>query len=198
MRRWIVLGLLALVIPGYGYGQQHLRVNSPTKTDNAPAIAQSIWKRFASEEGRFSVLFPGSPEQLSRAVPYAAGQSTEFRMFFVERKSDAIVYAVAYNDFPIPASAINADVMQQALDSGRDAMLTNLKATLLSERPIQLGNHPGRELLFKLSGNARGRIRLYFVGTRLYQVWSIVDANRQKHLTKSIEGFLNSFALLPQ
>ncbi len=190
---WKRVGVVVCVVP-------FLLLGSPTATTltvvASVPMAQSIWKRFSSTEGRFAVLFPGEPGELKRPVQYGTDQATEFRMFYVERPKEKIVYAVAYNDFPMAGNTITPELMQRALVSGRDSMLKSLQATLISERPIQLDTAPGREIIFKLPNNALGRIRIYFVGQRLYQVWSIVDADRQKYLTKSIEGFLNSFEVV--
>lgn len=164
----------------------------------APApLAQSIWSRFSSPEGGFSVLFPGAPRKLQQKVQFAANQSTEMFMFLVERRQEA-TYAVAYNDYPITGGSLPPEVVRSALNSGRDSVLKSLGAQLVSEQEITLAGHSGREISLRRGNTFVGRIRMYLVGDRLYQVWVIVPPAKEPFLTRSMQGFLDSFALLAE
>jgi hypothetical protein len=154
-------------------------------------LAQSIWKRFSSSDGRFAVLFPGEPTVVKQALPYADGQTTEIHAFYVERPTEDTTYAVAYNDFPF-GGEVSPELLKQAFDNGRDRMVGEAK--LLSEQTISLGQFGGREFKFIRNDGKLTRARMYYVGGRLYQI--VVETGREKHLTKSIEGFLNSFQLV--
>ncbi len=161
------------------------------REDAGVLLAQSIWKRFASTEGKFSVLFPGEPTVIKQAVPYADGQTTEINAFYLERSQEETTYAVAYNDFPF-GDAVPPDLLKRAFDTGRDRMIGDAK--LLNEQEITLGKFAGREFKFVNPNGKVTRARMYYVNGRLYQV--MVETLREKYLTKSMEGFLSSFQLL--
>jgi hypothetical protein len=168
-------------------------LSSPVAQTALPsAVAQSIWQRFASPEGRFSVLFPGAPSVLQRSVSYAPGQSTEISVFYVDRPQEATTYVVSYNDFPF-GETIDAAVLKRAFDNGRDRMVGGAK--LLSEQSITLGSVSGREFKFIKTDGKVTRVRMYYSNGRLYQV--MVETAREKYLMKSLEGFFNSFQVVP-
>lgn len=160
-------------------------------------VAESVWRRFSWPEGRFSILFPGTPQRLQQSIEYVAGQTTQVQMFMVQRPQQAIMYLVAYNDYPFDMSQIPPNKIGTVLNAAQNGVLRSLKATFVSQTSLQLKGNPGREIRFKAPGNYVGRIRIFLVGERLYQVWTLVESSKQRSLTKSIEGFLSSFQLLP-
>jgi len=162
-------------------------------------VAQSVWRRHVSEAGGFSILFPGTPQTLQRAVLITDAIAETVTMLYVFREQESSMYAVAYNDFNFIESAeVPLDVIETSLNSGRDGMLKSNRATLLSERKISLGAYPGKEIRFRQADGWIGKARLYFVNKRLYQVLTLVDSKVERNLIKSIDGFLASFQLLAE
>ncbi len=160
------------------------------------AVTQSIWRRFESSEGGFSVLFPGDPQTLHQSVSLPQAMTSRVTMLYVFRQQEAILYAVAFNDFEfLDGVPLTPELIENSLNSGRDAMLKATNARLMGERSIQLGNAVGKEIRFRQGNGSIGRTRFFLIGKRLYQVMAIVDSSREPHLTKSIEGFLTSFQL---
>ncbi|HKS26179.1 MAG TPA: hypothetical protein VJS44_00095 [Pyrinomonadaceae bacterium] len=148
------------------------------------ALAQTPpWTKFSSPEGRFSVLMPASPlrEEQAKQTP-----TEKVVMRFFTAGSDKGVFIVAYADYRMAG-------VKQELDANRDSFLRGMKATLVSESDIKLGENPGREIRA-----ARDRLsirsRIFLVGSRYYQVIAITNANLPGNL--EADKFLNSFELV--
>ena len=154
-------------------------------------IAQSIWKPFSSQEGRFKVLLPGTPtqEKKNTKTKYGTFPTT---IFSVVREEEA-GYLVSYLDFPqnINLTARNRDQYLSAIATG---FAQGAGGRLVSQQNIRLGNLSGKEVRLQFEQGVIGKGRLFLANKRLYTV--IVITDKEKNLTKSIQGYLNSFQLL--
>ncbi|MDX2099623.1 MAG: hypothetical protein SFW36_17730 [Leptolyngbyaceae cyanobacterium bins.59] len=174
---------------------------SPFSTPVVPVqMAQSVWKTFSSSSGGFSVLMPGDPnaEKQTQATP--AGP-IDTQMFMVDRKQDLVAYMVAYSDLPnslVQQAQQNSTNLQTLLNGVRDGFTESIRGKVLNQRTIALNGHPGVEIYLELPGQRMARNRIYLVNKRLYQIVVVVDREKEKNLLKSIDGYLNSFRLLPQ
>ena len=68
----------------------------------------------------------------------------------------------------------------------------NIEGKVVSEKPLPLGSHPGRELQVENAELAM-RIRLYLVDRRLYKV--VASWPKSRVFSVDDERFLNSFRL---
>ena len=80
-----------------------------------------------------------------------------------------------------------------SLTGARDGFLGNLKARLLSERPITLAGTSGIEFEWQ-SEDFHGRAQTFFVGGVLYQVLGIAPLNRP--LPPVVDNIFRPFRLL--
>ncbi len=146
---------------------------------------------------------PGETFSVASPQPLATEQETletelgDIEIFSFTTEVEGVVYAVAYSDYP---EAIAADLdPQRVLDGSRDGAVANVQGRLIQERAVTLGEHPGRELTIEANPNtedrAQVRVRLYLVGSRLYQVLVVVPRDRPDPGTT--EQFLESFTLTP-
>jgi len=155
-------------------------------------IAQSsIWKPYSSTQAGFTVLMPGTPSEESTSVKTEIGV-IPVQLFSVVRPSEA-VYVVAYSDLPDNISQNSRDI-EQLLSGIAAGFSEGSGGRLISQQPIKLGNVQGREIRLQFSQGVISIGRIYVVNKRLYQV--VVATTKEKNLTKSIEGFFNSFQLL--
>jgi TonB family protein len=180
---------------------------------SASSISQSAsqkdhekqWQEFASEEGRFSVRMPGTPQKLVAEVDTRAGQLSQ-PTYVLE--IGGAVYLISYVVFPYP---VPSDSIQQSkmLDAGRDRMLAKDKTLkLLSEAEISLNGIPGREWMTEDETDvSRGRAFLF--NDRLYLVFFSLErkqalrssrmpplpANFTELFIKDSEQFFNSLKL---
>ncbi len=154
-------------------------------------LAQSIWKPFSSEEGRFRVLMPGTPSQEKKntKTKYGTFPTTTFSVI---REKEA-GYVVGYLDFPqtVNLNARNTDQYLSAIASG---FAQGAGGRLVSQQNIRLGNLSGKEIRLQFEQGVIGKGRLFLANRRLYVVVAVTD--KEKSLTKSIQGYLNSFQVL--
>ena len=155
-----------------------------------------------SKKGRYEILLFGPPKIKVQSVPTLAGNLTvTFAMS--EKKGGGCglklgcMAAAAFND--MPAAVVKKTPVDKLLDGARDGALKNSGSTLISEKKITLGKHPGRELKMKRSfgpGEANlmiNRARMFLVGNRLYQVQVI--AMKPFAELPAIQQILDSFKL---
>ena len=144
-------------------------------------------KPFASKDGKFTAKFPGTPKEHTQQ---AAG--VKLYLFALENKDGA--YMAAYADMPIPQNETDKEI-ETRLDGSRDGMVANMKGKLTDEKKIKLdGKHLGREVFADLPAkDGKVRARVYFVGTRLYQV--MVVGKNDLLEAKATTEFLDSLTL---
>ena len=151
----------------------------------------TTWKEFESKEGGFSVQMPGPPAEKRQTFNTQVG-SVDARFFTVEADRGASVFMVVYGDYPEALMA--AEDMTILLDAARDGAVGNIQGTLLSERAISIGGHPGRELQVQSSdGKLALQIRIYLVGSRQYQV--VMVSPKATPSTADRDRFFDSFKL---
>jgi len=166
-----LLKLLITVAACWSIGVSEGRIvvsssSSPTQKDS------SEWKTFSSPEGRFSILFPGTPVSRVSEVQTSSGKVT---VHTVTLKLPESFYHVSYLDYPNYVEG--EEFTKKSLDAGRDGMLARNKGTkLLAERPITIGSFHGREFLILQDGISFGIMETYVVRGRLYEMAILVPA----------------------
>ena len=151
----------------------------------------TTWKEFESKDGGFSVSMPGPPAERRQTFNTQVG-SVEARFFTVEADRGSSVYMIVYGDYPEDLMASHDKNI--LLDAARDGAVGNIQGTLLSERAIAIGNHPGRELqVLSSDGKLALQIRLYLAGNRQYQV--VMVSPKSSSSTADRDRFFDSFKL---
>jgi hypothetical protein len=87
---FVLLIFVILPLIGHAYRTHHFNYPSVIPIKN--------WKRFSSDEGKFSVLFPGTPEGTNDLIKTSFGE-IRMQTFFVWSDIQT-EYAVNYNDNP--------------------------------------------------------------------------------------------------
>jgi hypothetical protein len=100
------------------------------------AADQPEWKEFASKEGRFKVLMPGTPKQNSLDTESNLGKGV---LHMNAMEADKTMYGANYCDFPAEVKKIP---LKQVYDSSRDGAIANMEGKLANEKDIKLGGHP--------------------------------------------------------
>jgi hypothetical protein len=157
----------------------------------APPIPVNSWKKFASDEGKFSVWFPGTPEETAQPLHNLIGEIDAHS--FVVKADIQDFYAVVYGDIPPTVDLQDPSNLfdkAQAMEANQ-----NGSGKIVFQQEIKLKDYPGREFEFAAGGKANysGRIRIFLVGRRLY-VLTIVFLTANPHL-EDRENFFNSFKL---
>ena len=155
------------------------------RADEKPA---ATWKEFASKDGQFKVLMPGTPKPRKVDAESDLGKHV---LYMNTVEAGGTMYGANYCDFP---AEIRKVPLKQVYDSSRDGAVENLKGKLLSEKDIKLGDSPGREIQIEVAGGkSLFRVRVYLVEQRMYQV--VVMGTKKAATSKESEKFLDSFKL---
>jgi hypothetical protein len=141
-------------------------------------------------EGGMTVEMPGTPKKQTQTVQSPAGPVT-VNILGVERSSEA--FMVAYNEFPAQIANALTDP-KTLLDSGRDGAIRNVNGKLTSERNVQIGSYPGREIVGEVPDKkASFTARIYWAKPRLYQI--IYISPQGKTITDDGKKFLDSLKI---
>jgi hypothetical protein len=163
-------------------------VPAPTTMPAGPAQSNTM-QPFTSANGRFSVLFRGTPQQSSQTVHLENSETTmQYRFACADNGTS---YFVTYADYP-------PDVVgpsPQAFLQGDENVSVNGK-TLLTDAAINLDGAPGRAFTFTCSyadGSIRScNVHAFLAGTRLYTL--MVVAQKGDTATQA-DQFMNSFRI---
>jgi hypothetical protein len=165
-----------------------LRTLSTAPTDQPITPTEIEWQEF-TEEGRFSVTVPRA---LIKTMQKEETQIGEIDIHMFTTEYAGIEYAVGYNDYP-PDLILDP---QLGLDGARDGIVANVNGKLLSEQPISIDDHPGRELAVEATDNSRtiiAKVRIYLVENTLYQILAV--APKDLSSSPDIAKFMDSFKL---
>jgi hypothetical protein len=152
----------------------------------------SALKEFASKEGGFSVLLPGTPNETKIPIPAPpGGKRTTQYLFAVNRGNGA--YLVSYQDNP-ELEKVSAEKAQEALKRAQTGVQNMFNGKLMNEKAITFQGNPGREFSTEVpAGPGVCRSRIYLVKGRLYQL--IAVGVKEFPTTPEAEQFFNSFKL---
>jgi hypothetical protein len=162
-----------------------LTMSVPLVVLSSTVLAQSsIWKKFTSEAGGFSVVMPGIPRERKEQT---------LALYEVTRDEERVRYAVGYLELAI-APETDPKLIKEVFD-GIQKGVENQQGKLLSFKTLKLsGRFPGREMNFSLPGDFRARWRVYIVGNRTYFLnATTTQENMRSRLATSVEVFLKSF-----
>jgi hypothetical protein len=170
---------------------------------------QEPLQQFSSSEGQFSVSMPGSAQSYRET-----GRGITVDGYMVQRRSGAMSVSFVDLDIPLrePEEAIQDRLDRAVTGTARSFNATKVESSERAlqpgkhpgrelagqsgERALQPGKYPGRELTAELPGD-KGRVkaRFYLVGRRLYEVMVVGSAS---YVNSEVAGqFLDSFALMP-
>jgi hypothetical protein len=154
-----------------------------------PGQTAAEWRDFTSPDGSFTIALPGDPIEKKETTKTAAG-NMDMHLFTLDLRN--ISYAVIYTDFP-PAFLQMPNAAEKLLEGGRNGAVAQVKGRLVSDQPISIGRHPGRELQIECS---QGTIlaRIYIIDGRLYQM--IVLTPTGKAISHDARKFLESFRVV--
>ncbi len=177
--------IATLVLSGYPVFQ-------PTQAVEAVQPQQTLWRKFTSVEGGFSVLMPGKPNNFSLKLN-ANAQENDVRGYAITQYQGTVGYLVVYHDFPF--KTLQKEQAIQLLDMFADGFVKGTKGNLLNQRRVTLKGYPGKEVAVEHE-NKIVKVRMYLVNQRLYIVGVEMTKEKEKNLSKSISGYLNSFTLV--
>jgi hypothetical protein len=183
LKLWVPSFTAMVLLMGYAAPQ-------PVHAEPPAQIARSGWQVFSPSAGGFSVSMPGEPTE--RLVQ-------EFlHMFSIEHNGR--IYAVGYVDLDQETLAVALQDNPDRFWNGvRRGLLQEGEADLIGDRPISLNGYTGREIEYEDANGLTGKVRVYVVNQRIYQVMSVEAADSSNiENSEEAEAFLESFQLLIQ
>lgn len=142
---------------------------------------------FTSNEGRFTVQFPGTTKRDTAAVPLQGSDASTLYEFWVELDDNSVSYMVMYNDYP---EGYATGAPQDILATVRDGSLKN--KTLTSDEEISLNGVPGRAFVASDKDGWIYTVHQFLSGKRLYQLLVVCNKDHPATLTSQ---FMNSFRI---
>jgi hypothetical protein len=169
---------------------------TPTPPPPPPTPTPKLdWQTFTSDEGGFSVLFPGQPAQATQVMTGSNGDS---ELITYNWQAGPTLYTVGYSDYSA-ADLKNLDP-NDILDVALDGAVKNVKGKVLVKQEITLEQYPGRDVTIEFpdrpdyAGGGIVRLKLYLVNQRIYEVMTI--SVKADLLADAHKKFINSFTLL--
>jgi hypothetical protein len=164
----------------------------PTTSTPVPSMPpvtsnSSVWTKFTSDEGHFSVLMPGTPENKVETRPATPGPYTT-HLFILRQEQN--VFLIGWVDYdPNFKFDIHAE-----LEMNRDNFVKGLQATLLTTQTRTINGF----LVIEFTAETAEKIfssRVYMVGRRPYQI--VIGSPKGVDDTININRFFNSFKINP-
>jgi len=161
-----------------------------------PAEKETFGKEnfFTSEEGYFSISFPGEPTESSEEISTAIGPMTIVMYTYESRNG---VYLAGYSDYP--DEIIEQSDPNDLLNGAQSGAVSNVNGQLISSKDIDIATYPGKQVVFNIPKSNRvppggiGKAHFYLVDSRLYQILSIEEGS---NVSAAANQFLDSFDLL--
>src|ERR1044072_327138 len=165
---------------------------APLATERDPRV----WREFTSAAGRFAVTLPGDMTLKTERMPTPDGGGIPLSIYTLMTSAE---YGVIYADYPFEVKG--AEMQRNLLDGGARGAVASVGSQLLDIKEVSLGEHPGRALKELMRDGRIMHVRLYLVGSRLYQVAitlpKLGEADPVVPFAEEVAAkFLDSFRLL--
>jgi len=166
MKQALLLNLSVLLLSTFALAVQAQETTKQTVA-NAPESKAESWNNFSSSEGRFSADFPGTPTLTTRV----AGGERRATLYMYSLGTLA-AYGVSY--FELGNTDSEPDAAKKALESGVEGVIKDYGSDQLTVSEVPVAGYPARLLTKRLKNGYTLRIKMLVVGTRQYQVTSVV------------------------
>jgi hypothetical protein len=149
------------------------------------------FKPFSSKEGRFTISFPGTPEQSTSTLKSPIGDMV-LQVFKVARNNDKEAYTLIYYDYP--PEAIKSTDPEKIFDAAQQGGLDATHGKVIKKTDITKTDKApaSRDLEIEIQGTTT-YARMILVGNRLYVIMVVPPATQGA--ADRARSFLDSFKL---
>jgi hypothetical protein len=147
------------------------------------------WKEYPAPEQGFSVSLPAPPTVKSRTINSQTGKMV-IHMFTCQQ--GATSFTITCTEYV--EGVLRPELADQVFDAVRDGMIKGINGKLVGEHRITLDRFPGKEVDCQGGNGTVGRMRIYMVGNRLYQVIGATQEGARGGTL--VSRFMTSFQLL--
>jgi hypothetical protein len=187
-----VKNIFVMIIGGLCLALATLGMTVPSSV--LTGTGQSAWEEFNSEDGNFTVSFPGIPEEETESINTEVGTINR-QTFVVENDGGQTTYLVMYINYP--GDAVEMASYDKILNSVRDDLMATYQGKVNKEELVQLDNYPGREFDFegKWENNlVYGNVITLLIEHRLYLLMAL--GVEEEVAKEDVEKFFVSFESL--
>jgi hypothetical protein len=187
-----VKNIFVMIIGGLCLALATLGMTVPSSV--LTGTGQSAWEEFNSEDGNFTVSFPGIPEEETESINTEVGTINR-QTFVVENDGGQTTYLVMYINYP--GDAVEMASYDKILNSVRDDLMATYQGKVNKEELVQLDNYPGREFDFegKWENNlVYGNVITLLIEQRLYLLMAL--GVEEEVAKEDVEKFFVSFESL--
>ena len=160
---------------------------TPGPRRNAPDFAAAGWTKYISDEGRFSVFMPGTPEEKVETTQSEHGPYTTTLVILRQPRN---VFLIGWVDYD-PSFNFNR---QAELEANRDMFVKNINARLLETHSTRIDGYQALEFTAE-NANRVFRSRVYMVGRRPYQI--VIGSPKGVDDSVNVDRFFSSFKISP-
>lgn len=164
------------------------RLEKPTPQSVLTVNSENFqWQNWIFREGGFSIWVPRGTITEETEVLEAPRRDIDFQIFASHLPTSW--FAIAYSENLAPTQLENPE---EILAKVRDRIIEKMGLELASDRPLNLRNYPGRELILQNS-EERIAFRIYLAKKRLYVLGGSQPLSGE--LSQAIAAFFDSFQL---
>src|SRR5690606_18517382 len=191
----VVLDFNKAYAPYCAYSAAYSCILPPRENHLAVAVEAGVkdyevWDVVVSEEGGYSVAFPGMP--LDQTEPVEGG-GEPMRMKSLERGDEAFIVMHMVTD--VDFDTLSAAELTAFFDIVQQKGVQNIGGTAENVRDDELGGAPGRRFDLRVPEQSLfGRWHMFVSGHTLYQVAVMTEGRRPTG--PDVDRFMNSFRLL--
>ncbi len=156
----------------------------PEPQGHQASIKSDEWHEFTSEEGRFSVMLPGTPK-FSQTIKDTSIGDLEENNYSLKKKN--IDFSIEYLDLPILSRIIG---LKNIFKRSKNGLLEEEKGEELSFVSIKQDGLRGAELIYE-TRRQKGKARFFLKRNRLYVL--VVSIQKKSDDDIVMDKFLNSF-----
>jgi hypothetical protein len=184
--KFLSLIVVAAFLMSCGGGQKSIDALNSLDSLSKSLENASLVEKYANEDGKFKIAFPGTPTSSSDNIPTEVG-NIEMKSFTYE-KSATEAYMVAYSDYP--SEMVKQSDAETLLNGAKEGALTSQGATMASEEKITLDGCPGYYFT-AVKDSYHMCYKIFLKENRLYQILMLRDGG---YPTKeAIDEFIGSF-----
>ena len=138
-----------------------------------PIAPTTSWKRFSSDKGHFSIVYPGVPET-TNILADSGTTNIEMHLFYVNPNPQNS-FCAGYSDSPMFAMAAKISDPQEFLEKSQSLMVSNVRGKVVYQRASTFNDFPAREFECVAGGKANysTRVKYILAGQRIYQIYVV-------------------------
>ncbi len=149
------------------------------------------WTEFKPKGGKLVVKMPSKPKDISRDIDIVGGK-VKANIYACEVGPTG-AFLVSWTDFP--DGLIDQNNITTHIDGVQGGVVGSGKGKVISTKNIKIQKkYVGRDVTYTVPNiNGTGKVRIFFVGDRLYQIMALGDDKFMK--SDDIDTYFDSFEL---